>query len=779
VTADPKKKTGSGRKLIAALAAAAAVLSLVVFLLFQRVRAPDESWPSFRFTGAAEGDGRVILLLADRLTYGDLRRRAGPNLARLLEQGAVALMNVRAGRTGSESGYLSLGAGARAAAGPEGREAFERGELFEGEQAEVIFERRTGKPPKGALFHLQAAALQVRNSALPYPVTVGLMGEMLQKKGLSAAVWGNADGAAPNRSAVLAAMDYGGEVPAGAIGRDLLRKDPLYPFGVRTDVDRLASAVVENLSLAHLHVVEFGDSSRLDEYWPQLAPARGEALFRTTMENLDRLLGRLLPLVDGEGAALLLLAPSLPLNRPAGGEQLAPFIFTAAGQEPGLLLSAATRRPGLVQNTDLVSLIFSLLEGGGRSASPGPVSSFGIIPHEEALAFLDRFSSHTSLVSSQRSPLLKGYVAALVAALLAALAGLLLKIGPLLPPLSRVIRLLIFVPPALLLLPGLTGFPRAAAWQSAFVLLGAALLPALLMHSLLHRCRHLYWAVLGWAIAFLLLIDTLAGASLQQLSIFSYDPVGGARYYGMGNEYMGVLIGAALLGTVSLAAYVSGESAAPRQKIVSTLLNVAIIGFYVLIIFILAAPNFGANLGGTLAAAVAFGMAWAELSGMGEQKKKRALCVIAFLLLAAGLLYVLNVCLPQLPPSHVGLFGEMVASRGPAGFWETAGRKMSMNLKLVRYSIWGRALVTLVGLCVVLSLYPGGLRQRLQREHPDLAAGITAALAGAAAALLTNDSGVVAAATILLYVVPPVLLTVMQKSYTPGQDRGIRNERQD
>jgi len=149
------------------------------------------------------------------------------------------------------------------------------------------------------------------------------------------------------------------------------------------------------------------------------------------------------------------------------------------------------------------------------------------------------------------------------------------------------------------------------------------------------------------------------------------------------------------------------------------------------------------------------------------------------LLLAAGLLYVLNVCLPQLPPSHVGLFGEMVASRGPAGFWETAGRKMSMNLKLVRYSIWGRALVTLVGLCVVLSLYPGGLRQRLQREHPDLAAGITAALAGAAAALLTNDSGVVAAATILLYVVPPVLLTVMQKSYTPGQDRGIRNERQD
>ncbi len=757
-----------------------AVLSLVVFLLFQWVRAADEPWLSFKLAGAAEGDGRVLLLLADRLTYGDLRRAAGPNLARLLEQGAVALMNVRTGRAGSESGYLSLGAGARAAAGPEGRNAFERGELFEGERAEKIFERRTGKHPEGALFHLQAAALQERNSDLPYPVTVGLLGAMLQEKGLTAAVWGNADGAAPNRSAVMTAMDSGGEVSAGAVGEELLREDPLYPYGVRTDMSRLAAAVAEHIDAADLHLVEFGDSSRLDDYWPHLTPARGEALFRMTMENLDRLLGELQLLVDGEGTSLLLVTPSLPLNRPAGGEQLTPFLFTAAGGPgPGLLVSAATRRPGLVQNTDLVSLILSLLAGGGKNASPGPVSSFGIIPDKEPLDFLDRFSTHTALVFNQRSPLLKGYVAALVAALLAALAGLLLKMRPLLRPLSRVIRLLLFVPPVLLLLPGLTGFPRPAAWQSGLIFFGAALLPALLLHPLLNRNRHLYWAVLGWGIALVLVIDTLAGAPLQQLSLFSYDPAGGARYYGMGNEYMGVLIGAALLGTVSLKAFVSGDTASPRQKIVSALLGVTIIVFYGMIIFILAAPNFGANLGGTLSAAAAFGVAWAELSGIGEQNKKTALCVIAFLILAAGLLWVLNVGLPQLRPSHVGLFGEMVSSRGPAGFWETVGRKMSMNLKLVRYSIWGRALVTLVGLCVVLSLYPGGLRQRLRREHPDLVTGVTAALAGAAAALLTNDSGVVAAATILLYAVPPALVTVMQKSYTPGQDRGIRNERQD
>jgi len=766
-----KSRPGPGKELVAALAAAAVVFSLIIFLLFQWIRAAEEPWISFKYAGAEEGNGRVILLLADRLTYGDLRRAAGPNLARLFEQGAAALMNVRTGRAGSESGYLSLGAAARAAAGPEGRIAFEKGELFEGERAEMIFERRTGKRPSGALFHLQAAALQKKNSVLPYPVTVGLLGELLKEKGFTAAVWGNADGAAPNRSAVMVAMDSGGEVSDGAVGEELLQEDALYPYGVRTDVSRLAAAVIENFAAADLHLVEFGDSSRLDDYWSYLTPARGEELFRRTMENLDRLLGELQLPVDGQSTALLLVTPSLPLNRPAGGEQLTPLLLaTAGGPGSGLLVSAATRRPGLVQNTDLVSMVLSLLAGTEKNASPRPVSSFGIIPDKEPLDFLDRFSTQAALVFNQRSPLLKGYVATLVAALLAGLAGLLLKFRPLLRPLSRVIRLLLFVPPALLLLPGLISFPRPAAWQSGLILFGAALLPALLLNPLQNRNRHLYWAVLGWGIALTLVIDTLAGAPLQQLSLLSYDPAGGARYYGIGNEYMGVLIGAALLGTVSLAAFVSGKAAAPRQKIASAVLAVAIIVFYGIIIFILAAPNFGANLGGTLSAAATFGVAWAELSGVGEQKKKAALSVVAFLILAAGLLWVLNTCLPQLLPSHVGLFGEMVRSRGPAGFWETVWRKMSMNLKLVRYSIWGRALVTLVGLCVVLLLYPGGLRQRLRREHPDLVTGVTAALAGAAAALLTNDSGVVAAATILLYAVPPVLVTIMQKSYTPGQD---------
>lgn len=771
------RRHGRGRGGVAGTAAGVALLFLVLFFLFQWSPAAGRPW-STSGAAALEGGGeKVILLLADRLTYGDLRDAAGPNLARLLDEGAVALMNVRTGRAGSESGYLSLGAGSRAAAGAEGGAAFERGELFEGERAETIFERRTGSVPPGALFHLQVAALREKNSALPYPVTVGLLGEMLKAEGLTAAVWGNADGAAPNRSAVMIAMDSGGAVPVGAVGEELLRREPLYPYGRRTDAAALAAAVAENFDAADLHVVEFGDSSRLDEYWPCLAPERGAELFRAAMENLDALLGGLQPLFRGESCALLLVSPSLPLNRPAGGEQFTPLLLAAAGgSNPGLLASAATRRPGLVQNSDLPALILHLLAGAEKGAPLRQTAPFDLVPDRDPPAFLERFGSRTALVYSQRSPLLKGYVALLVAALLAGLASLLLKLRPLLGPLSGLLRFLLLIPPAFLLLPGLIEFPRPLLWQSGLVLLGAALLPFLLLHPLLKRSRRLYWSLLGWGTALALMADTLLGAPLQQLSMLSYDPAGGARYYGVGNEYMGVLIGAALLGTISLTACMvrAGAGAARLRKNAFFLPAAVTALFYGIIIFILAAPNLGANLGGTLTAAVAFGAALAELGGAGAGaevgKRRTALSVAAFLALAVLLLWILNGPLLQLQPSHVGLFGEMVRTRGPAGFWETVLRKLSLNAKLVRYSIWGRALVTLVGLCAVLSLYPGGFRQRLRRERPYLVAGVTAALAGAAAALLTNDSGVVAAATLLLYAVPPALVMLMQEYLAPGQD---------
>ena len=105
----------------------------------------------------------------------------------------------------------------------------------------------------------------------------------------------------------------------------------------------------------------------------------------------------------------------------------------------------------------------------------------------------------------------------------------------------------------------------------------------------------------------------------------------------------------------------------------------------------------------------------------------------------------------------------MVGSRGVEGIVETVQRKLSMNWKLIRYSIWSRAFLTLLGLLVVLFFYPIGVLRRLKEEQPYLINGAAAAVAGSVTALLLNDSGIVAAATILLYAVPPVLMAMIAR----------------
>jgi len=37
--------------------------------------------------------------------------------------------------------------------------------------------------------------------------------------------------------------------------------------------------------------------------------------------------------------------------------------------------------------------------------------------------------------------------------------------------------------------------------------------------------------------------DIVLGNALMQVSILGYDPIVGARFYGIGNEYMGLLAG--------------------------------------------------------------------------------------------------------------------------------------------------------------------------------------------------------------------------------------------
>ena len=130
----------------------------------------------------------VVLLPGTSLT--DWRRADAPNLHEVMASGAVAVMNTRTARLPSdrvretpESAALTLGAGARAAGGPEARD-FPRAEAPApgvGVTAGALFARRMGvRPPPGSRVNMNWPRLLRENAGRGYDIRLGDLSEALQ-----------------------------------------------------------------------------------------------------------------------------------------------------------------------------------------------------------------------------------------------------------------------------------------------------------------------------------------------------------------------------------------------------------------------------------------------------------------------------------------------------------------------------------------------------------------------------------------------------------------------
>src|SRR5690606_8228435 len=174
-------------------------------------------------------------------------------------------------------------------------------------------------------------------------------------------------------------------------------------------------------------------------------------------------------------------------------------------------------------------------------------------------------------------------------------------------PLWRWLLLLLMSGPlAIVLLP----LAQSNDAGTAIVLLAAfAGLTTTAAYSLLRRRGIDALIFLALVTAAVLVADVALGSRLIKNSILGYDPIVAARFYGIGNEYMGVLIGTTLIGTTGLLDRFSGRPAAVRAW------RPAVTLAYAAVIFILASPGLGANAGGTVAAVAGFGTTLLLLSG--------------------------------------------------------------------------------------------------------------------------------------------------------------------
>jgi hypothetical protein len=682
-------------------------------------------------------DRQLIIIVAQGATLEDISAANLPNFRRLFDTGACALMTTRTAGdsggktksdTGNESACLTLGAGSRAVAGMEARNAYDYDESVGDTKAADIYQRLfLIKPPIGSVVMVDANEITRNNSHLPYRLGIGAIGGAMRNAGLLTACVGNSDTIQDiHREAAGIAIDGSGIVDMGDVSRKLLRRNASGPYGIETSLRALINAF-DRVGRANLIVVDAGDMARADWYGnlcfrPQAMAMRQWAALRT-----DLVLGEVLKRVDLRSSRIMFVSPCSPHWQLYSNRRMAPVLIVGEGITHGLITSGSTRRPGLITNTDIAAGVL------GYFGLKIPPSVIGRPPTSMAksnpLSFLVAVDAY---VTQQNDRLILMRLMATVLTFVI-IAVLLLRRWP--EVTSRLALVPAMVAPLMAILPL---FGSYTVMVSGAILAGMAVVIALLILLLRIRAVH---ALIGLCAALCLIVaaDLFRGGTLLANSPFSYSPSEGARFYGLGNEMSGSLVGAAIVVVFGLVGPLVGRM--PGIRRLRTLICVACFGGLAVLA---GAPTLGADTGGALASLAVAAAALGVLAS-GKMTTKRWLIVIGASVAAFGLIAVLDHLRGTGGETHLGKAFELVTSGRAAEFGLIIARKVGMNLKLLQSSMWSKLLLVSVGAMVYLRATSRGKRPIWTAQAVKLIA------VGALVAFLVNDSGVVGAATCLVY----------------------------
>ncbi|MFA6449323.1 MAG: hypothetical protein WCX65_07650 [bacterium] len=725
---------------------------------------------------ASENGRKLVVVVADNIGFNDWATPTLKILRKLEKRGALGLMVTRNEATPPravskeiESGaYLTLGSGLSAAGDVNGPLAFNYNEQFEGREAGIEYSLRTGQQaPLSGIIHLGVGAFQAKNKDTQWLARPGALGSLLRDAGFRTAAIGNADlPEESERGAAIMAMDEAGRVDFGDISANVVMQDPMSPMGWRTNIDAMKKVFADVYSRADFIVVDYGDTNRIDRFGAVAA----ESVYVRAKEDALRQLGGFIEwlssAVDLNTTQILVVAPTPPRGSGKLKDTLTPVFAFGAGIEPrpSLLTARSTRRPGLVKNTDFAAHVINYF---GIAAPPDFIGSPLTASRDKApLDFLKEMHDRDVFVESQIGLLKVIIIWHLIVLLIAFLTALRLD------KTSKLWRgfmtaLMLWTASMFLSFMILAGIPQIAdqvVFTASFF--GIAALVALSVGFI----PGYQWKIFALACIYVtvLTVDQLTGAKLISHALLGYYPQVGARFYGIGNEYMGFMVGAPLVIAGVLLDAVRGRA--------RTALKAGMAVLFLGVVVIVGAPFIGANFGGLISCLFAF-LFMVFLLGNGRLNWKTFALVSALVVIfcCASVFIEMRFLGSE---SHVARLMERIAGGGGfAEFIKIVVRKLSVNMRLLRNSFWSALFVVTLAVTLALYYFPVERMTKVFEKYEYFRRAFLASLTGALAAFLFNDSGIVPATTAMILPASGVFMllfnqpAVVKKKYSHDDRR--------
>lgn len=702
--------------------------------------------------GPEDEHKKAVIIVMDFIDVSDLLNANTPNLDRLIEKSATGLMNVRAKNTNPSSPYMSIGSGLKIGTVPNAELSFNSNEniavlpyVFQNQNATVkaknLYFTFTGKtPPAEGVVNIYIEML--KNTAFKYkpPYEPGQIGKIARENGLKVAVIGNADTISMlNRNIVLMAMDENGQVPLGNVSQNITRVNPLVLGGLQTDHQAMLSYINKYLPESDILFIDFGDTSRVENDGINAAPDIIEKQRKQALERNDQLLGEILSAIDLNKTMLIIMSPN-PSKKMIEENNLGltPIIVHYPEGKKGLLTSPTTRREGIVVSGDILPSIFSFFDREIVPASQG----MQVIDKNNHLNDLQNKLLFFKNLRTNRLPLNITFMITAIASILLGYAITSRRQNHLYQHMDKVIFTALCMPVVFL-------FISFTGYQSIFIsiiltLLLSLSLALILLKIFADRLKGLF--ILTSATALLLIIDIFSGSALMLNSPLGSDAIAGGRFYGIGNDYMGILIASAVVAT-SLG--INKFKAQNKFIIILSSLPLLIASLAI------GYPELGANVGGFIASLFTWGVFVLVMSQDKLNIRKiivTGLLSVFIVVAIASLDAFLN---PN--PSHAGRAIQSLLNGGSQAFLSIIRIKLGILASTVLHSVW--TLVLIIEIILLFLCKNKNILSRIKSEYPFINKAITILMAAAAVVFAVNDTGVIAASFILLYLFSLLWLT--------------------
>jgi hypothetical protein len=432
---------------------------------------------------------------------------------------------------------------------------------------------------------------------------------------------------------------------------------------------------------------------------------------------------------------------------------------------PRWLTSDSTRRPGLIQLTDVTATI---LRGEGKELDPAGAEQPGPLDGNEIHFSGDRHTDAAAVIedrldTNQRfqhpRPVLIAVAMTLLVAQLAALGWFLITRSRRSRSTSEFTLLAqggffiaVFLSTATVWWrwpsPGLSLYFVVLAISAAFAAVARVLLKQ--------------WAALGILLAayLILLVDGVLGTPLQFGSMFADGPVIGGRFYGFGNSTFATLAVAALV----TAGWVAQKLLDQGQSRIKAALAVLAIGGLAIIVD--GKPGWGTDFGGIIALTPAvLLMAWLTWRGSISFKALAGIGVVG--VLAVSAVAFLDYLRPADQRSH---FGTFVARLLDGDVSDVLIRKLQMALAFF-HTPAGWFMLAGVVLAMIATVWPDKVPVESYRRfyrssemvRPTLLALSTCGLVG----MLLNDAGVALPAIMTGFALPLLVSHLLAANVLP------------